>query len=139
MACVLVVDDDEEFRRLVRLTLEFAGLEVWEARDGFDALDMLRDRQPSLVLLDVMMPRMDGLTLCRTLRADPNLAHLPVVMISGKTDPRSIDQGLASGVDEYITKPFGIKDLVKRVRALLDNHQGQEKTLTESKERVRMF
>lgn len=128
-ASILIVDDDEGLRQLLRLALKFAGMDVREAGDGVDALAQIRADPPDLILLDVMMPQMDGLTLCRTLRADPETEHLPVIMISGKTDPRSIRQGLDCGANEYINKPFEIKELTKRVKALLNSQSRQEAAL----------
>ncbi len=136
---VLVVDDDEGLRQLVRLTLEFAGITVCEAQDGLDALEKIHAELPALVLVDVMMPRMDGLTLCRTLRAGPDTAHLPVIMISGKTDSRSIQEGLESGANEYITKPFEIKELTRRVETLLNGRLQQKNVFGGQPERVRAF
>ncbi|MBN1937690.1 MAG: response regulator [Anaerolineae bacterium] len=133
---ILVVDDDEGLRQLLRLTLQFAGMDVREAGDGLDALAQIRAEPPDLVLLDVMMPKMDGLTVCRTLRADPDTEDLPVMMISGKTDPRSIQQGLDNGANEYITKPFCIQELIARVKALLNSRSQKEASLLASQGRL---
>lgn len=135
-ASILIVDDDAGLRQLLCMTLKFVGLDVREAGDGLDALAQIRADLPDLVLLDVVMPKMDGLTLCRTLRADPATEHLPVIMISGKSDPRLIRQCLDSGADEYITKPFVIKELTGRIKALLNGRRCQETMLVTDQGRV---
>jgi CheY-like chemotaxis protein len=102
MADVLVVDDDPAIRRLLRVTLEPVH-RVAEASDGADALRRLRRRRPDIVLLDIAMPKIDGLTVCRAVRADPALAHLGLIVVSAFANP---EEALAAGADRYFGKPF---------------------------------
>jgi diguanylate cyclase (GGDEF)-like protein len=116
---VLVVDDDEGITRFIEMNLSFEGFAVAVAHDGLDARAQIARRRPDLVLLDVMMPRLDGVELCRQLRADPLTASMPVIMLAAKG--RSADKvaGLSAGADDYIVKPFDTLELVARVRATL--------------------
>ena len=116
---ILVVDDDPEIREFVKTNLESEGFEVEVAGSGPEALEFAVDRPPALVLLDVMMPGMDGLTTLRHLRNDVPTANVPVVMLTAK--PRAADRvkGLDLGADDYITKPFDVEELVARVRSVI--------------------
>ena len=117
---VLVVDDEPMARALLRLMLVRAGFNVMEAEDGFDALEKVRINRPDIVLLDVMMPGMDGFTVCETIREDAETADLPVIMFSAKTDLNSINQGLRAGADVYLTKPISPEELTRHVREVLN-------------------
>jgi PleD family two-component response regulator len=116
---VLVVDDDPDIARFIEMNLSFEGFEVEIAHDGHDAHDRIRSRRPDLVLLDVMMPRVDGVELCRRLRADPLTAGLPVIMLTAKGLSSDKVVGLTAGADDYIVKPFDTLELVARVRSTL--------------------
>jgi diguanylate cyclase (GGDEF)-like protein len=116
---VLVVDDDEDIARFIEMNLSFEGFEVLVAHDGFDARDQIARRKPDLVLLDVMMPRIDGVELCRRLRADPLTAGIPVIMLTAKGLSSDKVVGLTAGADDYIVKPFDTLELVARVRSTL--------------------
>ena len=116
---VLVVDDEPMARTLLRLMLVRAGFEVLEAEDGFDALDQIKQRLPDVMILDVMMPGMDGFAVCETLRNDDNTAELPVIMLSAKTDLDSVNRGLRAGATKYLTKPVSPEDLTRNVRDVL--------------------
>ncbi len=120
---ILVVDDDPEIREFVKTNLESEGFEVEVAGSGPEALELAADRPPALVLLDVMMPGMDGLTTLRHLRNDVPTANVPVVMLTAK--PRAADRvkGLDLGADDYITKPFDVEELVARVRSVIRRAQ----------------
>jgi DNA-binding response OmpR family regulator len=107
-------------RTLLRLMLVRAGFEVLEAVDGFDALAKVEAQLPDLMILDIMMPGMDGFTVCRTLRENENTAELPVIMLSAKADIESMNQGLAVGADRYLTKPISPEDLTRHVREALN-------------------
>jgi len=106
-------------RTLLRLMLVRAGFHVTEAEDGFDALDKVRKNQPDVVLLDVMMPGMDGFAVCEQLRNEPATAELPIIMLSAKTDLDSINKGLRAGATVYLTKPISPEDLTQHVREVL--------------------
>ena len=119
MTRVLVVDDDADIARFIEINLRLEGYEVQTACDGVEALAKITELQPDLVLLDVMMPRVDGVQLCRQLRADPATANLPVIMLTAKTLSADKVVGLTAGADDYIIKPFDILELVARVRSTL--------------------
>jgi two-component system response regulator MprA len=116
---ILVVEDDRELRELVCLMLQHNGFEVEEAVDGLDALAKMASWQPDAMVLDVMMPRMDGLTVCRKLRQVPETAELPVVMISGRAQNKAVAEGLAAGANKYLVKPMSLDLLVKCIQELL--------------------
>lgn len=116
---VLVVDDDVDIARFLEMNLGFEGFEVVVAHDGYEALVQIERRRPDLVLLDVMMPRTDGVELCRQLRADPLTSSLPVIMLTAKGMVADRVVGLSAGADDYILKPFDTLELVARVRSTL--------------------
>ena len=109
-------------RTLLRLMLVRAGFEVLEAEDGFDALDQIKQRLPDVMILDVMMPGMDGFAVCETLRNEDMTAELPIIMLSAKTDLDSVNRGLRAGATKYLTKPVSPEDLTRNVRDVLDNN-----------------
>lgn len=119
---VLIVDDEPMARTLLRLMLVRAGFDVAEAENGFDALEKLEASQPDLILLDVMMPGMDGFTVCQKVRLRVQSVELPIIMLSAKTDIDSINRGLAAGATKYLTKPISPEDLTKHVREALSNN-----------------
>lgn len=119
MASVLVVEDDSELRDMVCLLLKYNGFDVKAAEDGVDGLDMLSSWRPDLIVLDVMMPRMDGLTMCRQVRQLPETADLPIIMISGRTQGQVIREGLAAGANKYMTKPMSLETLMQNIQELL--------------------
>ena len=118
---VLIVDDEPMARTLLRLMLVRAGFNVFEAEDGFDALEKVRKHQPDVVLLDVMMPGMDGFAVCETLRGEASTATLPIVMLSAKTDLESMNKGLRVGATKYLTKPISPEELTQHVREVLEH------------------
>ena len=113
---VLVVEDDEVIREATALTLERYGFQVTTASDGLTGRTAYRTQEPDIVLLDVMMPFLDGLSLCREIRA---VATTPIVMLTARADGIDIVQGLEAGADDYVTKPFDPMVLVARIRAVL--------------------
>lgn len=116
---VLIVDDEPMARTLLRLMLVRAGFHVSEAEDGFDALEKIRKNQPDVILLDVMMPGMDGFAVCEKLRSESATAELPIIMLSAKTDLDSINKGLRAGATIYLTKPISPEELTQHVRDAL--------------------
>ena len=116
---VLVVDDDPDIAKFIEINLQLEGFDVRLAHDGQQALDEIAVSMPDLVLLDVMMPRIDGVEVCRRLRADPATAHLPVIMLTAKSLSADKVVGLTAGADDYIIKPFDTLELVARVRSTL--------------------
>ena len=118
---VLVVDDDPDVRSLYRLILSLEGLEVIEAESGPQALSIVRVEDPALILLDIMMPEMDGYEVCRRLRADPRTASLPVLMCSAKDTGDDRKHGKLVGADDFVTKSAGPRVLVDRIYSLLSD------------------
>jgi DNA-binding response OmpR family regulator len=116
---VLVVDDDEDIVRVVRINLELEGFEVDTAGDGQEALERAAASPPDIVLLDIMMPRMDGLTALRKMRAQPGLASTSIVLLTARGLTEDRVNGLELGADDYVTKPFDVVELVARVKAVL--------------------
>lgn len=116
---VLIVDDEPMARTLLRLMLVRAGFHVAEAEDGFDALEKVRKNQPDVILLDVMMPGMDGFAVCEKLRSEAATAELPIIMLSAKTDLDSINKGLRAGATIYLTKPISPEELTQHVKDAL--------------------
>lgn len=119
MTTVLVVDDDVDIARFVEINMRLEGFDVLVAHDGADALDVIGRKVPDLVLLDVMMPNVDGVELCRRLRDDPATANLPVIMLTAKSLSADKVLGLTAGADDYLVKPFDTLELVARVRSTL--------------------
>ncbi len=116
---ILVVDDEAVLVETIAYNLEQAGYRVVTAADGSSALDAARSEIPDLIILDVMLPGMDGLEVCRQLRRESSTATTPIVMLTAKSDEIDKVVGLEVGADDYVTKPFGRRELLARVRALL--------------------
>jgi diguanylate cyclase (GGDEF)-like protein len=116
---VLVVDDDRNLRKIISTNLELAGFLVESASDGQEALDVIEQAQPDIVLLDLMMPHMDGYDVARTIRKHPNpsVANVPIIILTAKGETDDKLRGFEAGADDYITKPFGPQELLARVRA----------------------
>jgi two-component system phosphate regulon response regulator PhoB len=116
---VLVVEDEAALQQLLAYNLQRAGFEVEQAFDSDEALTLIAERAPDLILLDWMLPWMSGLELCRQLRRKKETANLPIIMLTARTEEPDRLQGLDTGADDYITKPFSIDELIARVRAVL--------------------
>lgn len=118
---VLVVDDDDVIRQLITVNLELEGFDVVTAVDGQDALEKVKDAQPSVITLDVMMPRLDGWEAAARLRSDPETAHIKVILLSARAQEADLQRGERIGVDAYLTKPFDPDELIDLVRRLMDD------------------
>jgi diguanylate cyclase (GGDEF)-like protein len=116
---ILVVDDDEDIARFVQVNLKLHGFEVAHARDGAEALEVIAERRPDLAVVDLMMPRVDGVELTRRLRADPMTAALPIIMLTAKGLTVDKVVGLTAGADDYLVKPFDTSELIARVVSTL--------------------
>ena len=116
---VLVVDDEFEIRQLLTTMLTMMGYQSFMAQDGLDALEKIPECQPDILILDVMMPNMDGLTLCRKLRASAETAELPIIMLSGKAHQEAIQEGLKAGANRYLVKPTGLDELTRNITEVL--------------------
>ena len=120
---VLVVEDDPDIAELVARYLEKAGYTAARVSSGRDALDAVRAKAPDLIVLDVMLPHVDGLEVCRLLRANDHTASIPIIMLTARADESERIVGLEMGADDYLAKPFSPNELVARVRALLRRAQ----------------
>jgi phosphate regulon transcriptional regulator PhoB len=125
-ATVLVVDDEKDLVDLVKYHLEKEGLKCLEARDGETALQVAKERIPDLVVLDLMLPGLDGLEVCRKLRKDPKTSSIAIIMLTAKAEEVDRIVGLEMGADDYMVKPFSPRELVARVKAVLRRGQGQD-------------
>ncbi len=120
---ILVVDDEPDAIELIEFNLKQAGFDVITAADGEEALQKARKSQPALVVLDVMLPEIDGLEVCKTLRRDPATASLPIIMLTAKAAELDRVLGLELGADDYVTKPFSPRELVLRIKKLLEREK----------------
>jgi two-component system phosphate regulon response regulator PhoB len=122
---ILVVDDEPDLLELVRLNLDQAGFQVETADSGGAALHALRKSPPDLMILDLMLPDLSGTEICREVRANPELAHLPIIMLTARAEEVDRIVGLELGSDDYVTKPFSPRELTLRVKAVLRRRQPQ--------------
>jgi DNA-binding response OmpR family regulator len=116
---ILVIDDEEDYRIIIQEVLRSAGMEVRLAKDGEEGLRMAKEKAPDIVLVDWMMPKLDGEHFCRALRAEPSLKDLPVIMLTVKQTADEELEALHFGVDDFVVKPFQAPELLARVRAAL--------------------
>jgi adenylate cyclase len=116
---ILIVDDNETNRDILRTRLGRHGYELMEAADGEEAITAARQHHPDLILLDVMMPKVDGVEACRQLKADANLPFMPIILVTAKADTKDVVAGLEAGADEYLTKPVDQAALAARVKSML--------------------
>jgi DNA-binding response OmpR family regulator len=116
---ILTIEDTADIRRLIRMTLEFQGHAVIEASDGAQGLALARSENPDLILLDVLMPGVDGLGVARMLHDDPVLSRIPVIMLSAMGGAQDIEAGLQAGVKAYLVKPFSPRELLDKVSRLI--------------------
>ncbi len=129
MSRIVVVDDEESIRELIKFNLEKAGYQVECLADGSEALQYLGEHPPDLVVLDIMLPSMDGLDVCRILRQREKTRCLPVIMLTARTEEIDRVVGLEIGADDYLTKPFSPRELLARIKAVLrrtKNDQGEK-------------
>lgn len=119
MSRVLIVDDEKDIVEIISYNLEKEGFSTLKAYDGEAALKSVRTQKPDLLILDLMLPKMNGLDVCRAIRHAPETASLPIIMLTAKSDEVDKVTGLEVGADDYVTKPFSIRELTARVRSLL--------------------
>ncbi len=129
---ILVVEDEDDIRELLRYNLFREGYQVTTAASGEEALQEARDSLPDLVLLDLMLPGLDGLEVCRALKEEPLTRKLPIVMLTAKGEEADIVTGLELGADDYITKPFSLRVLLARVRAVVRRSRAALPAVTEA-------
>jgi DNA-binding response OmpR family regulator len=123
---VLVVDDEPMARTLLRLMLVRAGFEVLEAGDGPEALIKVKEQMPDIMILDVMMPGLDGFAVCEALRREEATSDLPIIMLSAKTDSFSVRKGLRAGATQYLTKPISQEELTRSVLDTLESLENEK-------------
>jgi DNA-binding response OmpR family regulator len=117
---ILIVDDEVDLVETLRFPLEMEGFNVLVSYNGEDALSQARKEKPDLIILDLMLPKLDGYKVCRLLKFDERYKHIPILMLTAKTQEKDKLLGKETGADEYITKPFDIDELMKRVKSYLD-------------------
>ena len=125
MSKILIVEDDPDIRELLRFNLEKAGYTLFLAEDGEKALALARKHSPDIILLDLMLPGVDGLEVCRTLKKDPELQRIPIIMVTAKGEEMDRVVGLELGADDYVVKPFSLREVVLRIRKILDRREKQ--------------
>ena len=116
---VLIVEDDEDILQLLDYNMQNAGFETVTCRDGLEAVTLIKRRKPDLVLLDLMLPGMDGFEICKTVKRDPKTAHVPVIMLTARGEEVDRIVGLELGADDYVVKPFSPRELILRAKAVL--------------------
>ena len=117
---ILVVDDEVDLLETIRFPLEIEGYNVLVAYNGEEALNQARKENPDLILLDLMLPKLDGYKVCRLLKFDERYKHIPILMLTAKTQEKDKVLGMETGADEYITKPFDMDYLLKKVKEYLN-------------------
>jgi two-component system, OmpR family, alkaline phosphatase synthesis response regulator PhoP len=127
MTKILVIDDEKDIVELIVYNLEKEGFSVLKAYDGEEALRIVKEQRPDLLILDLMLPKISGLDVCKSIRNNPATARTPIIMLTAKADEVDKIVGLEMGADDYITKPFSVKELIARVRALLRRMRDSDK------------
>jgi twitching motility two-component system response regulator PilG len=135
---ILVVDDSATVRKIVQMALRREGMSIVTAGDGLSALSAVADEEPDLILLDVLLPRMDGYHVCRIIREKPEYHHIPIIMLSGKDGLFDKVRGRLAGSSEYLTKPFDTNELVRSVRKHLANAPAHTRTRQKRQSVARM-
>ncbi len=130
---VVVVEDEPDILEVLSYNLRREGFEVETSNDGEEGLKLIQQHRPDLVLLDLMLPNMDGLDICRTIKSDQNTGHIPVIMVTAKSAESDLVLGLGIGADDYVTKPFSPKELVARVKAVLRRGRVDEQIDTKTR------
>ena len=130
MATIYIVEDDVNIREIERYALKNSGYQVEEFECGADLFKRLESKVPALILLDIMLPNEDGLDILTKIRTDKNTAKVPIIMVTAKTSELDKVKGLDLGADDYISKPFGVMELIARVKAVLRRTMEEDKFLT---------
>ena len=132
---VLLLEDEQDVAELIRYNLAKEGYEVTVASSGVDALRRAQELRPDVILLDIMVPQLNGWEVCRRLKQDPDLAAIPVIMVTGRVDEGDKVLGFELGADDYVTKPFSPRELVARIRAVA--RRGRQAEAKEKKQQLR--
>jgi two-component system, OmpR family, alkaline phosphatase synthesis response regulator PhoP len=126
---ILVVDDELDLLDLIEYNLRKEGFDVLKAENGQDGIQTAREMKPDLVLLDIMMPRMDGIEVCDKMRDDPELKHIPIIFLTARSDEKTEVEGLNKGADDFITKPISTTKLISRIKAVLRRFENPEEAV----------
>ncbi|GAB1536234.1 hypothetical protein ADMFC3_18650 [Geovibrio sp. ADMFC3] len=118
---ILIADDELRLRKVVALHLKKAGFAVLEAGNGKQAMTLAKEHKPDVIVLDIMMPEMDGLEACEAIKADPELAGIPIILLTAMAEADDIEKGNAAGAEYYLTKPFSPKELIDKINSNLKN------------------
>lgn len=116
---ILIIDDEQDLVEMLKLRLESVGYEILDAYDGKTGLDKAKEEKPDLILLDLMLPKMDGYQLCRILKFDEEYKRIPIIMLTARAQEKDKDQGMTCGADEYVAKPFEPNELVTVIQKYL--------------------
>jgi two-component system phosphate regulon response regulator PhoB len=135
---ILVIEDDRDISELVTYNLEREGYDIACLYDGAQAVDLVRKRKPELIILDLMLPEVDGIEICRMLKSDSATKHIPIIMLTAKGEEADVVVGLQMGADDYITKPFSPKVLIARIKAIV-RRTADMQVSSSSVENVRNF
>ena len=119
MAKIVIAEDEPDIRDLITFTLRFAGYEVIAGSNGEEGYTLTKQEKPDLVMMDVRMPKLTGYEACKRIKADPELAHIPVIFLSAKGQESEISSGLEAGAEEYLLKPFAPDQLTEQIRSVL--------------------
>lgn len=122
---ILIVDDEEHIRELIKFNLEKNGYKTLQAADGKEGLELAKERRVDLIILDLMIPVMDGFEVCKEVRKDSSIENTPIIMLTAKSEEIDKILGLELGADDYMTKPFSVRELVARVKAQLRRNSGR--------------
>lgn len=125
---ILIVEDDRDIVEMVEYNLKEEGYETLSALNGEDGVELARRQQPDLIILDIMLPIMDGFEVCRTLRSSDITAQIPIIILSAKSQETDKVVGLELGADDYVTKPFSLRELIARIRAILRRDREHRRT-----------
>ncbi len=123
---IFVIEDDEDINELLVYNLEKEGFSVKSFLHGKDALDALNIEKPDIILLDIMLPDIDGFDICKSIRSDPKLSHIPIIMLTAKDTEIDKVVGLELGADDYVTKPFSFRELTARIKAVLRRYEASK-------------
>jgi len=123
---ILVVDDEQDLLDLIEYNLKKEGYNVLKAENGVQGLEMAKEHNPNLVLLDIMMPKMDGIQVCEKMRSNPDLKSIPVIFLTARSDEKTEVEGLDTGADDFVTKPISTTKLLSRIKAVLRRYDDTE-------------
>ncbi|WP_234567959.1 response regulator transcription factor [Rhodohalobacter sp. 614A] len=130
---ILVVDDEQDLLDLIEYNLRQEGFNVLKAENGKDGIQMAKENMPDLVLLDIMMPQMDGIEVCDRMREDSTLTHIPIIFLTARSDEKTEIEGLNKGADDFITKPISTSKLISRIKAVLRRFEETEEKVQKLK------